>query len=1675
MCRVLALFVLFLITGASCKDNDSVVPHPSTSDSGAAGEAGEPGPVASLELTPRELSIAAGTSSDVQATLIASDGTNTDVTSDASWTSSDPEVVTVEGGTVVGLEVGTAEITVTASSLTATLTVTVTDATLLTLSITPPTPTLAKGLEKQLKATGVFTDNTTQDLTKQVTWSSATKKFATVSSQGLLTAVAVGSAKISAVLGATSANTLVTVSSAVVGSIALTPPEPSLPKGTTRELAATATLTDSTTQDVTSQAAWTSSDESIATVDAISGVVTGVAVGQATISASVDGVTGSTEVTVAAASLVSIDVTPATPSMPKGLTKQFTATGSYSDDTVLDLTSQVTWASSDDSMATISNATGSQGLASTTGVGSASISATLDGVSGSTTITVTAATLVSIGVTPTTPSVAKGLTRQFTATGTYTDATTQNLTMVATWLSSDTTKSTISNAAGSQGLASTAGVGLTVISATFGAVTNSTTLTVTAATLVSIGVTPATPSVAKGLTRQFSATGTYTDATTQDLTTTATWASSDTTKATISNAVGSQGLASSAGVGPTSISATLSSVTGSTTLTVSAATLVSIAVTPATPSIAKGLTRQFTATGTYTDATTQNVTTAATWASSDTETATISNAVGSQGLASTPKVGTASISATLNGVSNSTTFTVTAATLVSIGVTPATPSVTHGLTRQFTATGVYTDASTQNLTTTASWASSDTTKATISNAAGSQGVASGAGVGSTSISATLNGVSNSTTLTVTAATLVSIGVTPATPSIAKGLTQQFTAVGVYTDATTQDLTATATWASSDTGKATISNAVGSQGLASTPGVGSTSISATLDGVTGSTTLTVTAATLVSIGVTPATPSIAKGLTQQFTAMGTYTDASTQNLTTTATWSSSDTEKATISNAVGSQGLASTPGVGSTSISATLAGVTGSTTLAVTAATLVSIGVTPATPSVANGLTLQFTATGSYTDASTQNLTATATWASGDPTKASISNAAGSQGLASTAAVGSTSISATLGSVSGSTTLAVTAATLVSIGVTPAAPSIAKGLTQQFTAMGIYTDATTQNLTTTATWASSDTAKATISNAVGSQGLASTPGVGPTSISATLGSVTGSTTLTVSAATLVSLAVSPATPSVAQGLTRQFAATGTYTDASTQNLTATATWLSSDTTKATISNAAGSQGLASTAAVGSTSISATLNGVSDSTTLTVTVAALVSIAVTPATPSVAKGLTKQFAATGTFTDTTTQDLTTTATWASSDTTKATISNAAGSKGLASTPGVGPTSISATLSGVTGSTTLTVSAATLVSIAVTPVAPPLVAKGLTQQFTATGSYTDASTQNLTTTATWISSDITKATISNAAGSQGLASTTGVGSTSISATLNGVSDSTTLMVGVATLVSVAVTPASPGLPINTTLQFALVGTYTDASTQDLTTSSTWASSNTAAATISNVAGSIALATAGPTVGLSTTISATFGALVGSTTAYIGRHDIVAWTGFSTYTFSCNMNGSTGIPLGNFEWLTMPNLTWKACLLQASMRGAQVLSPANGPWPLPGWFASRAATGVQVMTGGWTTYTSDSLSNTHNCNLVRDRQSGATNNAPLTGLVTYDGDVWRYQDFGVMYVDQCEKLASAAGASIITPWTIGLLNGDNYWHGVLHTCSVYSWSAANGAGFAFDNTIARLSQKGCMLGYIL
>jgi hypothetical protein len=138
------------------------------------------------------------------------------------------------------------------------------------------------------------------------------------------------------------------------------------------------------------------------------------------------------------------------------------------------------------------------------------------------------------------------------------------------------------------------------------------------------------------------------------------------------------------------------------------------------------------------------------------------------------------------------------------------------------------------------------------------------------------------------------------------------------------------------------------------------------------------------------------------------------------------------------------------------------------------------------------------------------WSSATTATAKISNAAGSKGVATAIAIGTTVISATSGALSGSTTLTVSTAKPVSITVTPALATIGRGSTQQFVATAIYNDATIHDVTHFATWSSATTAVATISNDGASRGQATALEMGTTVIAASVGTISANTTLTVTA-------------------------------------------------------------------------------------------------------------------------------------------------------------------------------------------------------------------------------------------------------------------------------------------------------------------------------------------------------------------------------------------------------------------------------------------------------------------------------------------------------------------------------------------------------------------------------------
>src|SRR5262249_30289233 len=144
---------------------------------------------------------------------------------------------------------------------------------------------------------------------------------------------------------------------------------------------------DNTTQELTYYVSWTSDAPQTAAVSAY-GQLQPVKAGSAQVNATYLGITGSTAVTVTNATLTSIPVTPNMATLAIGKEQPFTATGTFSDASMLDVTPYVTWLSSKPNVANVANAYPYNGQAKGLSAGTTTITAIRSGVTGNATVTV---------------------------------------------------------------------------------------------------------------------------------------------------------------------------------------------------------------------------------------------------------------------------------------------------------------------------------------------------------------------------------------------------------------------------------------------------------------------------------------------------------------------------------------------------------------------------------------------------------------------------------------------------------------------------------------------------------------------------------------------------------------------------------------------------------------------------------------------------------------------------------------------------------------------------------------------------------------------------------------------------------------------------------------------------------------------------------------------------------------------------------------------------------------------------------------------------------------------------------------------------------------------------------------------------------------------------------------
>ena len=464
------------------------------------------------------------------------------------------------------------------------------------------------------------------------------------------------------------------------------------------------------------------------------------------------------------------------------------------------------------------------------------------------------------------------------------------------------------------------------------------------------------------------------------------------------------------------------------------------------------------------------------WRSSDNARATVT----STGLVTAHAVGPVSITASSEGKVGSSSLTIAPVPVHSVAVVPVGATVGLGTSSQLSA--VTKDSVGQPLNgRTVTWSSDNLAAVTVSPT----GLANGVGLGTAVITATSEGKSGTSTITVNLIPVASVSVT--------GSATVAVAANTVLIATTKDANGNilpgrvVSWSSSDTTKAVVSPT----GVVTGVRKGSVTITATSEGQSHGAPLTVVPGAPALVTVTPNPLSLPAGSTAQLSAV--VQDASGDTLSAAVSWNSPNGSVATIS----SSGLVTGVAQGTVIVTATSGGIVGSDTVMVTPAPVATVTINAGGTQLGIGATMQLSAT--LRDAQGNVLVRPIQWTTSDPSFATVSPS----GFVTGTGAGAALIIATSETVSDTLTLDVVFEAVASVTVDPAAITVGAGLAVQLAATVVGTSGDTL-INRLVTWSSSAPAIASVDG----NGLVTGHAAGSATITATSESIDGNADVTV---------------------------------------------------------------------------------------------------------------------------------------------------------------------------------------------------------------------------------------------------------------------------------------------------------------------------------------------------------------------------------------------------------------------------------------------------------------------------------------------------------------------------------------------------------------------------------------
>lgn len=754
-----------------------------------------------IVVSKNEMSLEVGDSGSVTVTGVYSDNTSANVTISTTWSSEDTSIATVYNGAITAKKEGKATITAAYQGQSQTVQVKVTKK-VKALSKNVQSLDLRTGDTKEVILTATYSDNeTNNEAASTAEWSTSDEKVATVVN-GKVTGQSAGTAVITAKVGSQSVTVDVNVE--VVKRVDVDKQQVNLLLNKSESVKVTATYPDGTTKDVTDLAEWTSSNEKVA--DVLKGEITGYSAGSAKITAKYGTKSVSVDVDVDLTSKLSVEKQSIFFRLGGDKnTANIVLTASYPTSSDVNVTDQATWTSSNEKVATVF-----KGQITAISAGSTTIKATYSGKTVE--IAVDVDTARYLDIKDVNDKLAMSVTgdnksKTLVANAEYIDASTENVTSKATWTSSNPDVVYVSN-----GDLIAYKSGTATITVAYGGKTVKFTVNVDVADKYEMDKKKA--SVAVGGTTSAKVLALYGE-TSKDVSEDATWSSSSDKIAEVD----SKGVITGVATGKVTITAKIEGKTLTLPVEVGMASGLEADVNFVVLSAKE--TQTILLTGTDEDGNTLDVTSEATWKSSNARVADVK-----KGVITGNSSGKANITAEYG--SKKVTIQVEVDVITRIEASEPVLSLKSGDTADLTVTAFLSDGSERDVTDKAEWKTNSYKVAQVT-----KGKVKATGSGKAKITAKYG--SKSVTIALDVDTLKYLQTDKVTLTMKPGEKVTVAATATYADGSEADVSKPALWKSSRIATASVKD-----GIIQANGKGKATITVTFAGVKTKVTVVVEA-------------------------------------------------------------------------------------------------------------------------------------------------------------------------------------------------------------------------------------------------------------------------------------------------------------------------------------------------------------------------------------------------------------------------------------------------------------------------------------------------------------------------------------------------------------------------------------------------------------------------------------------------------------------------------------------------------------------------------------------------------------------------------------------------------------------------------------------------------------------